>query len=102
MSQRPTAPAWALRAYQHRRLLRVFVDCAVWLGALYFASLLRLDFNADRLDGFHIAILLPIVWALQAATGYYYGLYRGRWINGSFDEVAALGRTVLATTAALL
>jgi FlaA1/EpsC-like NDP-sugar epimerase len=102
MSQRPTAPAWALRAYQHRRLLRVFVDCAVWFGALYLASLLRLDFNADRLDGFHIAILLPVVWALQAGLGYYFGLYRGRWINGSFDEVAALARTAAATTLSLL
>ena len=93
------APGLSLRAYQHRRLLRVIVDCAVWFLALYAASLLRLDFDPARLDGFHIAILLPIAWAAQAIMGYYYGLYRGRWINGSFDEVAALGRTVFATTA---
>jgi FlaA1/EpsC-like NDP-sugar epimerase len=96
------APGLSLRAYQHRRLLRVIVDCAVWLVALYAASLLRLDFDPARLDGFHIAILLPIAWIAQAVMGYYYGLYRGRWINGSFDEVAALGRTVFATTIALL
>jgi hypothetical protein len=53
-------------------------------------------------DGFHIALLLPIAWGGQAALGYYYGLYRGRWINGSFDEVSALGRTAFATTAVLL
>jgi FlaA1/EpsC-like NDP-sugar epimerase len=91
-----------VRAYQHRRLLRVLVDCAVWFLALYAAALLRLDFDLDRLDGFHIAILLPIAWTGQATIGWYYGLYRGRWINGSFDEVAALGRTAFATTVALL
>ena len=68
----------------------------VWFLALYAASLLRLDFDPGRLDGFHIALLLPVAWAGQAALGWYYGLYRGRWINGSFDEVAALGRTVFA------
>jgi len=96
------APGLSLRAYQHRRLLRVIVDCAVWFLALYAASLLRLDFDLGRLDGFHIAILLPVAWFGQAVIGYYYGLYRGRWINGSFDEVAALGRTVFATTLLLL
>src|SRR5664279_2765351 len=96
------APGLSLRAYQHRRLLRVLVDCGVWVLALYAASLLRLDFDPARLDGFQIATLLPVAWALQAGMGWYYGLYRGRWINGSFDEVAALGRTVFATTTVLL
>lgn len=96
------APGISLRAYQHRRLLRVLVDCAVWLVALYAASLLRLDFDFGRLNGFQIAILLPIAWGAQAVMGYYYGIYRGRWVNGSFDEVAALGRTVFATTVVLL
>jgi FlaA1/EpsC-like NDP-sugar epimerase len=96
------APGLSLRAYQHRRMLRVIVDCGVWVLALYAASLLRLDFDPARLNGFHIAVLLPVAWLLQAVLGWYYGLYRGRWINGSFDEVAALGRTVFATTAVLL
>lgn len=102
MRRQSLAPGFAERTYQHRRLLRVFVDCAVWFFALYTASLLRLDFTYDRLDGFQIAILLPVAWALQAITGYYFGLYRGRWVNGSFDEVAALGRTVLSTTVILV
>ena len=96
------APGLSLRAYQHRRLLRVIVDCFVWGLALYAASLLRLDFDPARLNGFQIAVLLPVAWLAQSVMGYYYGLYRGRWINGSFDEVAALGRTVFATTGALL
>ncbi|MGZ7016680.1 MAG: polysaccharide biosynthesis protein [Acidimicrobiia bacterium] len=96
------APGLSLRAYQHRRLLRVVVDCFVWCLALYAASLLRLDFDPERLNGFQIAVLLPVAWVVQSIMGYYYGLYRGRWINGSFDEVAALGRTVFATTVALL
>ncbi len=96
------APGLSLRAYQHRRTLRVIVDCGVWSLALYAASLLRLDFDFARLNGFQIALLLPVAWTVQAVMGYYYGLYRGRWINGSFDEVAALGRTVLTTTVVVL
>ncbi len=96
------ASGMSLRAYQHRRPLRVLIDCVVWCIALYAAALLRLDFDPSRLDGFHIAVLLPVAWGAQAVLGWYYGIYRGRWINGSFDEVAALGRTVLATTCVLL
>jgi FlaA1/EpsC-like NDP-sugar epimerase len=95
-------PGITVRAYQHRKMLRVLVDCAVWFFALYAAALLRLDFDLDRLDGFHIAILLPVAWGGQATIGWYYGLYRGRWVNGSFDEVSALGRTAFATTIVLL
>jgi FlaA1/EpsC-like NDP-sugar epimerase len=102
MIRQPLAPGFAVRTYQHRRLLRVFTDCALWFFALYAASLLRLDFTFDRLDGFQIALLLPVVWILQVFTGYAFGLYRGRWINGSFDEVAALARTVLSTTLILV
>jgi Predicted nucleoside-diphosphate sugar epimerases len=77
-------------------------DCLVWVIALYAASLLRLDFNASRVDSFNLAILFVPAILLQAATGYWTGLYRGWWINGSFEEVAALARSTAISTLALV
>ena len=91
-----------IRAIHRRRAVRLLADCMVWVVALYAASLLRLDFDANRLEGFKVALLIPIAWVSQGWIGYLYGLYRGRWINGSFDEVAALGRTAVCTTVVLL
>ncbi|HEY7134880.1 MAG TPA: nucleoside-diphosphate sugar epimerase/dehydratase [Acidimicrobiia bacterium] len=73
----------------------------MWLFALYFGALLRLDFNFSRLDGFEVALLVPLACALQWGIGAWLGLYRGRWRPGSFDEVAALARTAALVTAGL-
>ena len=77
-------------------------DCLVWVVALYFASLMRLDFNISRVDSFNLAILFVPAILLQAATGYWTGLYRGWWVNGSFEEVAALARSTAISTLALV
>ena len=84
-----------------KRSLRIITDCAAWFIALYAAVLLRLDFNATRIEAFRVAALIPLAWALQFAFGWIFGLYRGFWINGSFDEVIGLVRTVGAVTAIL-
>jgi FlaA1/EpsC-like NDP-sugar epimerase len=84
-----------------KRSLRIITDCAAWFIALYAAVLLRLDFNATRVEAFRVAALIPLAWALQFVFGWIFGLYRGFWINGSFDEVIGLVRTVGAVTAIL-
>jgi FlaA1/EpsC-like NDP-sugar epimerase len=84
-----------------KRLARLCADCLVWIAALYLASLLRLDFNAGRVNSFSLATLFVPVVLLQAGAGYWTGLYRGWWVNGSFEEVAALARTVVVTTLVL-
>ena len=77
-------------------------DCLVWVIALYFASLMRLDFDIGRVDSFNLAILFVPAILLQAATGYWTGLYRGWWVNGSFEEVAALARSTAISSLALV
>ena len=84
-----------------KRLARMSADCLVWVVALYVAALMRLDFNVTRVHSFDLAILFIPAIMLQAATGYWTGLYRGWWINGSFEEVAALARATAVTTLAL-
>jgi len=85
-----------------KRLSRIAADSAVWILALYSATLLRLDFDPTRLDKFGVTLLVPIVIVLQALIGWWTGLYRGWWVDGSFEEVAALARTALITTVSLV
>jgi FlaA1/EpsC-like NDP-sugar epimerase len=84
-----------------KRLARMCADCLVWIAALYIASLLRLDFNVTRVNSFSLATLFIPAILLQIGAGYWTGLYRGWWVNGSFEEVAALARTVVVSTLVL-
>ncbi|MGZ6952064.1 MAG: polysaccharide biosynthesis protein [Acidimicrobiia bacterium] len=93
------APVEKLRT--SKRLARVSADCLVWIGALYLASLMRLDFNVGRVNSFSLATLFLPAILLQVGTGWWTGLYRGWWVNGSFEEVAALARATVVTTLAL-
>jgi len=85
-----------------RRLLRFAADSLIWVGALYAAVILRLDFDVSRLTEFQVALLVPVAWAGQAGFGYWLGLYRGWWLLGSFEEVAALARVAALTTCLLV
>lgn len=94
------APVEKLRT--SKRLARMCADCLIWIGALYLASLMRLDFDVSRVNSFSLSILILPAVALQVATGWWTGLYRGWWVNGSFEEVAALARSTVVSTAALV
>lgn len=87
---------------RRRRLQQAAFDGVAWVLALYGAALLRLDFDLGRLAGFRIERLIPLAIAGQFAVGYLHGLYRGRFVFGSFDEVLALARTVAAVGAVIL
>ena len=70
--------------------------------ALYAALLVRLEFDFTRLGDFEVLLLVPAAVVLQVVAGYANGLYLGRWVNGSFEEFAALARTTLITTVGLV
>jgi FlaA1/EpsC-like NDP-sugar epimerase len=93
-------PVRTLRS--RKRAARYFTDCLLWIFALYSAALMRLDFDLSRLDSFQVGLLVPAAAIFQLAAGYWNGLYRGWWINGSFEEVAALARTAAVATVGLV
>jgi FlaA1/EpsC-like NDP-sugar epimerase len=74
------------------------LDATGWTFALVLAVVVRYDFHLPRSALFGLAVLLPLVLLIQVASGLAFGLYRGRWVFGSFEEVAALTRAVVLTT----
>jgi FlaA1/EpsC-like NDP-sugar epimerase len=73
------------------------LDCLVWFVALPLTTFSRYDFSIQELraDALLRSWLVAIVG--QGVFGIMSGLYTRRWRYGSFDEVAALAATVVAT-----
>ncbi len=84
---------------RHRTSIQIVLDSAAWALALTLALSVRYDLDVDPGDRAGFLLVLPVVLSVQAVIGLMFGLYRGRWRVGSFDEVAALARTAALTTA---
>ncbi|MDQ1521277.1 MAG: hypothetical protein QOI55_2350 [Actinomycetota bacterium] len=88
--------------YPRKRIGQGVLDGCVWALGLYIAALLRLDLQVGRVDTGDLAQLLPVVFVAQYVAGAAFGLYRGRWLFGSFEEVAAVARSVAVTLFVIL
>ncbi|MFV2020857.1 polysaccharide biosynthesis protein [Micromonospora sp. LOL_023] len=77
-------------------------DLGAWCTGLIVAVWTRYEFGLDgiHLNGLVLAMLAAIV--LHTAIAHAGYLYRDRYRSGSFDEVLAVSRGVLATMAVLL
>lgn len=84
-------------ARPHRQFVVLAVDLAAWWIALVLGTALRLDFSLGSFHVSHIAVAFLGVCAAQTLIGAWEGLYLGRFGFGSFEEVAALVRSVLVT-----
>jgi FlaA1/EpsC-like NDP-sugar epimerase len=73
---------------------RFVLDALAWAAGLWIAALLRYDLVPGRIHHRDLLLLLPVVWLIQFFAGQQSGIYRGGWLYGSFEEVAALARTV--------
>jgi FlaA1/EpsC-like NDP-sugar epimerase len=85
-----------------KRIVQGALDDIAWVVALIFAELERRDLDPTRINWRGLIVMLPIVFTAQAIAGRFSGLYRGRWIFGSFEEVAAVARTVVVAGTVLL
>jgi FlaA1/EpsC-like NDP-sugar epimerase len=77
-------------------------DAAAWIGGLLAATRVAHDGSGP-------AITTPLVWRaalalclLPAGCGLLAGLYRGRYLRGSLDEVTGVGRAAVATALCLI
>jgi FlaA1/EpsC-like NDP-sugar epimerase len=99
-----TESSWRRRrvVINRRAAMQADLDWLGWAVGITAASLLRVDFEVAKLEVWGQIAILPIALFLQLLIGGLVGLYAGRWRTGSFEEIAAVGRTVAAITPLLL
>ncbi|HEY3834394.1 MAG TPA: nucleoside-diphosphate sugar epimerase/dehydratase [Acidimicrobiia bacterium] len=90
------------RRSTRKRLVQAVLDNIAWAIALVLAVIVRYGLDTSRVNFAKVALMLPIIWVAQIWGGRASGLYRGKWIFGSFEEVAAVARTVATATAVLI
>jgi len=76
-------------------------DAVAWGTAIVLALVFRYDFSVPSQALGGLLVLVPLAVGAQLLLGLLDGLYIGRWSLGSFEEVAALIRTVLGTAVIL-
>ncbi len=84
-----------------RSAVQLLYDVLCWAAALSLATALRFDLTPGRIDVPGLLLAVPLAAVAQALAAPVFGLYRGRWPFGGFDEVAALAKTALVVTALL-
>ncbi len=83
-----------------RTPIQIAYDAVCWAVAVLLATALRYDLELGRVDVGRVIRILPLLVGAQIVAGLLFGMYRGRWRFGSFDEVLALAQGVAATSAA--
>jgi FlaA1/EpsC-like NDP-sugar epimerase len=81
------------RPLRGRRATQAVIDSAVWAFALVACTTLRL--GGDGLRAWRLVPLLTLVIVLQLAAGFGFGLYRGKWVFGSIEEVIAVAESAI-------
>ena len=84
------------------RLGQPLFDGACWIGGLYGALSFRYDFRPPIHELLNLVDVVPLVLIGQWVVGYVSGLYRGRWLLGSSDELSVLGLTMASLTGVLV
>ncbi len=74
--------------------IKVGLDVAAWATALICAAIVRYRIAGIGMSNTTVLRAIGVVTLAQVASGWKFNLYRGGWRYGSFDEVAALTRTV--------
>ena len=80
---------------------QVLADGVAWFAALFVADLLRHDLDFKGIAWGPLAGFALFATAVHVAIGSARGLYIGRWPVGSFEEVALLMESSVATAVAL-
>ena len=86
---------------EHRFAYLALWDALSWCLAIALATWIRYDLQASAVVWRGVLATFPMVIGVQLAVGIWQGLYVGRWHLGSFEEIAALLRSVIAAAAVL-
>lgn len=80
-----------------RTATQVALDALSWLVAVVFAVLLRYDFSLETVTWGAVWLVATATMLVGGALGYVTGLYRRRFVPGSFAEVRTIMAVVLST-----
>jgi FlaA1/EpsC-like NDP-sugar epimerase len=97
---RPSIVGGGLTSSRLRRLLQVLADGLSVVGGLLVATYLRFELAPPATRLGDAVEFVPIAVGVQLALGAAFGLYQGRWVFGSFEEVLALVPSVVGATVA--
>ena len=86
---------------EHRFAYLAIWDALSWVVALWLATLARYEFSLSPIDARGVWTAAALVVTVQLVVGLWQGLYLGRWRLGSFEEIAALLRSVVVSALAL-
>jgi len=78
-------------------VIHLSVDALIWAVSVPITTLLRFDFDLDRLVRKGIPLAMVVAVVSQVGFGVASGLYRRRFRYGTFDELRVLALTVVAT-----
>ncbi|NUL48320.1 polysaccharide biosynthesis protein [Cellulosimicrobium funkei] len=70
-------------------------DMLSWLAMMIFAAWLRYEFDFAEMGWGRLVLFGLVAAALQAVLGFLSGIYRGRHVYGTFDEVKSLTYVVV-------
>ncbi len=80
--------------------IKLSFDILAWACSIVFSSLIRLQIAGSGISTLTLLRAIGFLVLGQLGFGWYFGLYRGAWRYGSFDEVAALTKTAFMATLA--
>jgi len=80
-----------------RTALQVVLDGLAWVVAIFFAVSLRYDFAYDAVTWSAAFVVTAVAVLVGVALGFVTGLYRRRFVPGSFAEVRAVARVAFVT-----
>ena len=83
---------------RRRFALQAGFDAAMWGVALALGTLLRRDFDLDKVDPSKVVMVWAVAIVVQVVFGRLAGLYIHRWRYGTLEEVVALSRSVVVGT----
>lgn len=93
-----SAPARRRVILNRRAAAQADLDWVAWGLGLTIAAVLRVDFDLSKLEPWGQLAMVPIAGLCQLLAGWATGLYAGRWRAGSFEEVAAVTKSVALAT----
>jgi len=89
------------RLARHRFFAQATTDVLVWVVAVSFAAFLRYNFAASDVPWRTTLLVGLSAGGVNVVVGTLFGLYIGRYVVGSFDEVPALARAAVLTTTSM-